>query len=283
MAVALIFLITSLGPPSGKNTVTDFPAGHLLTDILVNRFVIIGLVAGILIVTLISMMMIRLGQLKTQKELLMLEQRLLRSQMNPHFIFNSLMNIQSFMLSNDVNRANNYLIKFARLIRFTLENSRVEYVSFDRELDMIGNYLELQKLRYGNKLDYKINMDKDIVPEDIKVLPMLAHPFLEKAIEQGVLLKEGLGMILVEVHMQDKKLLLVIEDNGAGRKKAGEMKTEKFSGHNSFSLDITKDRIDLYNSGAKDKIGLNIEDVFSKETKEIAGTRVKLTLPLVKK
>ncbi len=247
-----------------------------------DRYIIIALGGVILIIILLFIMIYRQWQLKYHQRILSLEQRLLRSQMNPHFIFNSLMNIQNFMLSNDVKKANNYLTRFARLIRAILENSREEFISLEEEIDMLRNYLDLQKLRHNNKMDYEISIDEHIITEDVLMPPMLTQPFVENAIEHGIMLKEGKGLVNIEICQNNEYLLVIINDNGVGRKEAMARRETPQKTQRSLSTKITRERIELYNSKAKSKIELKISDIKDENAKTILGTSVKLKIPLSK-
>lgn len=247
-----------------------------------DRYIIIALGGVILIIILLFIMFYRQWQMKYHQRILSLEQRLLRSQMNPHFIFNSLMNIQNFILSNDVKKANNYLTRFARLVRAILENSREEFILLEEEIGMLRNYLDLQKLRHNSKLDYEILIDEHIMTEDILIPPMLTQPFVENAIEHGIMLKEGKGLVTIEICQNKEYLLVIIKDNGVGRKEAmARMETSQKT-QRSLSTKITRERIDLYNSKAKNKIELKISDIKDENAKSVLGTSVKLKIPLSK-
>jgi hypothetical protein len=247
-----------------------------------DRYIIIALGGIILIILLLFIMIYRQWQLKYQQRILSLEQRLLRSQMSPHFIFNSLMNIQNFMLSNDVKKASNYLTRFARLIRAILDNSREEFIQLEEEIHMLRNYLDLQKLRHNNKLDYEITVDENIITEDILIPPMLTQPFVENAIEHGVMLKNGKGFVSVEICQNNDYLLILINDDGVGRKESMARRDEQKNSQRSLSTLITRERIDLYNSKAKRKIELKISDIKDEEQRNVLGTSVKLKIPLSK-
>ncbi len=247
-----------------------------------DRIIIIAMGGVILIIVLLFIMIHRQGKLKYHQRILSLEQRLLRSQMNPHFIFNSLMNIQNFMLSNDVKKANNYLTRFARLVRSILENSREEFIRLEEEIHMLRNYLDLQKLRHDNKLDYEISIDEHITTEDILIPPMLAQPFIENAIDHGIMLKDGKGRVSIEICQNKEYLLVIINDNGVGRKESMARKEKTRKSQRSLSTLITRDRIELYNSKSKRKIELKISDIMDENEKNILGTSVKLKIPFSK-
>ncbi len=121
---------------------------------------------------------------------MLLKQRLLRSQMNPHFIFNSLSGIQNFIVTEKSTKASIYLSKFATLVRNILDSSVKEYVTLEKEIATIENYLELQKVRYAGKFEFSIKTDDAIDPESTMIPPMLAQPFIENAIEHGIVHSE---------------------------------------------------------------------------------------------
>ena len=146
-----------------------------------------------------------------------LEKQLLRSQMNPHFIFNSLTAIQGYFFDNQ-NAAITYLARFSKLVRQILENSRVEYVSMENEIKTIENYLSLQQLRFSSKFDYSIEVDPGINREMMHIPPMLAQPFVENAIEHGIMHKMGKGHIWIKYRMNNGMIDITVEDDGIGVK-----------------------------------------------------------------
>jgi tetratricopeptide (TPR) repeat protein len=146
----------------------------------------LGLIGMAVLILIIGGLMIRYNKTIAKHKNALLEQKLLRSQMNPHFIFNSLIAIQSFIYENNALTAGNYLSKFADLMRLILENSRQEYVKFEKEKKTLELYLELQALRFDQKFNYSIEVDPSIEMKGLKIPPMLAQPFLENAIEHGI-------------------------------------------------------------------------------------------------
>lgn len=222
----------------------------------------------------------RENKIRKQNKVLLLEQKLLRSQMNPHFIFNSLSSIQSFIFENNPMTAGSYLSQFAELIRSILYNSREEYISLDKELKTLKNYMELQQLRYNNKFDFHLEVDPDIDPEEISIPPMLAQPFIENAIEHGVKYIDEQGSILVNFNLLDQSLALTVEDNGIGLEAAKKLKNSKAGEHTSLATIITRERIDILNKSSRNKkYSVLIEEI--KEENTVRGTRVKFMLPLI--
>jgi len=227
----------------------------------------------------------------------MLKQQLFRSQMNPHFIFNSLGSIQSSIINEEPGKAIRYLSRFSKLMRNILDSSIEEVVPLEEELKTIENYLELQKVRYADKFDYTIDIDTDIDTETVMVPPMLAQPFIENAIEHGIKHKVGKGKIEIRIrrsthrlidasthrlidpstHRTPDPLIFEVEDDGIGRQKAQEILMQQDAKHKSLATVITRERIAALNRKSKKKITLEIIDL--KDEKGLArGTLVRFKL-----
>jgi tetratricopeptide (TPR) repeat protein len=216
------------------------------------------------------------GQL--EKTNLEIEQRLLRAQMNPHFIFNSLNSIQSFISENEANIAERYLSKFARLMRYILDNSSKPYISLDAEVNTLQLYMELERLRFDNKFDFHINVASDIDTEELAIPPMLAQPYIENAILHGMMYKEEKGNITIDFTCENDLVHCIIKDDGIGRKKAMEIKSKTTSAHQSRGMQVTKDRIDLMNQQKGAGIQVNITDL-ENENNTALGTLIELVIP----
>jgi len=234
----------------------------------ISILVVLGLIIGYLLV--------RQRALKVKHQSVNLEQRLLRSQMNPHFIFNSLIAIQSFVYKKDPVQAGDYIAKFAELVRIILEGSRVEFVKLEKEIKMLSLYFELQNLRFENKFKYRIEIGDDLDVERISIPPMLAQPFIENAIEHGLRYKEEMGFVHVAFKKTNECIFLIIEDNGVGRIKASEM--EKDKKYKSMAMAITKERLGIFRKKFNKQYAMNISDLFD-EAGESNGTKVTLEIP----
>ena len=216
---------------------------------------------------------------KTQFQLL--EQKLLRSQMNPHFIFNSLSSIQSFIFENNPLEAGSYLSRFAELIRSILYNSREEFITIEKEIKTLENYLELQQLRYNKKFDYILDVDPLIEADLIQIPPMLAQPFIENAVEHGIKHLEGRGLITITFTLksENNSIMLIVEDNGIGLDAAKKQKNEKRKSHTSLATVIANERIDIFNKGKRKKqFIMEIEEVKGSDG-IVNGTKVKFVIP----
>lgn len=200
----------------------------------------------------------------------------LRAQMNPHFIFNCLNSIDNLIQTNEKEKATTYLARFAKLIRAFLENSKSNAIPCWKDLEALKLYLELEALRWGKKISYTLNVAPEILQGDYKVPPMIIQPYVENAIHHGLLNKEsGECNLFIEVRTEKNHIIYTIEDNGIGRKRAMEYKLLNKPGHQSMGLDITKERINLFN---KDNNGsVTITDLYN-EHHEATGTRVNISI-----
>lgn len=208
----------------------------------------------------------------------LLKQKLLVSQMNPHFIFNSLNAIQNYIFKQDSFKAGTYLTQFSELIRMILDYSRKDFISIDDELKFLNNYLELQKLRFENKLEYTIDVASNIETEFVLIPPMLAQPFIENAIEHGIFHKETNGKIEIRLFFENGKLIYEIEDNGIGIEEAMKLKSKLKSSYESLATVITKERINSMNQEQKHLFAIDIIDKKNLQA-ESTGVKVKLVIP----
>ncbi len=244
-----------------------------------NRYFLFGSAGLSVMILMLGFILFRQNKLKTEQQMMVLQQRLFRSQMNPHFIFNSLASIQNFIVKQDSRKANIFLSKFSELVRSILDNSTQEYITFDKEISTIQNYLELQKVRYSDKFDYTIDVDEAIDTESLMIPPMLAQPVIENAIEHGIRHKETIGKIIIRFHLKDNTVMFEVEDDGIGREKAMEIIQKQDKEHKSFATAITRERIQVLNKKLKKKISMNILDL-KNEKDEPLGTRVMFEIPV---
>ncbi|WP_255075619.1 PAS domain S-box protein [Lacihabitans sp. CCS-44] len=205
-----------------------------------------------------------------------LELRALQMQMNPHFIFNALNSIQSYIINKEEQMANVYLTKFAALIRQFLDSSRSKYISLDEEIANLKLYVELEKLRFENKFDYVFEFDPKVNKYN-EIPTMLLQPFIENAINHGLRYKSSKGLLRVSFLDNDKNILVRIEDNGVGRKAAEKIKLLSSQGYKSQGLKITTDRIANYNKLNLENIEYKISDLL--ENSENIGTLVEIYFP----
>jgi ligand-binding sensor domain-containing protein len=215
--------------------------------------------------------------LKIEKQLFDIQQKALRLQMNPHFIFNSLNSIQSYILNNDVDLAINYLARFSQLMRLILSNSRESIIPLADELQAIRLFLEIEKLRFEDKFTYSILVDPKIDDEFTGVPPMVIQPYIENAIIHGMVHKTSPGHITIRFQEKKSRMLCSIEDNGVGRAKAAEIKRKSGLNTKSRGMMITKERLEILNMKSDEKFSIKVIDLKDANGNP-AGTRVELLI-----
>ncbi|MCF8388600.1 MAG: histidine kinase, partial [Bacteroidales bacterium] len=215
--------------------------------------------------------------LSIEKQMFDIEQKALQLQMNPHFIFNSLNSIQSFVISNDTDKAINYLAKFSHLMRLILANSRETYVPLKDELTALKHYMDIEKLRFDDKFDYEINISREIDEEFYEIPPMLLQPYVENAIIHGLINSEKKGRINISFNLEGGKIHCFIEDNGIGREQSEILKKQSGFNRKSRGLMITKERLELLSKQQKQKFSVKIIDLKNSRG-EALGTRVELII-----
>ncbi|MES2567559.1 MAG: histidine kinase [Bacteroidota bacterium] len=199
----------------------------------------------------------------------------IQSQMNPHFIFNSLNSIQDLILKGDVENSYSYITTFSNLVRRTLSYSEKDFIDFDQEIKLLELYLSLEKLRFKKELNYTIDI-KNV--EDIMLPPLLIQPFIENSLLHGLLHKEGQKHLKITFELKDT-LICTIEDNGIGREKSKAIKQRQRSEHESFSGKAIHKRFQILSTVFKGDFGYNYEDLCN-ENKEAIGTKVILSIPI---
>ncbi len=215
-----------------------------------------------------------------ERKLADMEMSALRAQMNPHFIFNSLNSIEYYIISNEPEKASDYLNRFSRLIRLILQNSKSTIVPLKDDLEALKLYIEIESMRFDNLFDYEIKIEEGMDIEKIKVPPMLLQPYVENAIWHGLLQKEGeKGRIDLILRRDNGSLICLIEDNGIGREAAEKLRSKSASRRKSFGMKITSDRLETLNQLANTKASVQIFDLKNNKD-EAKGTRVELVIPL---
>jgi len=203
------------------------------------------------------------------------EMKALRSQMNPHFIFNSLNSIGDYMAKNNVQEADRYLGKFAKLMRMILENSGQKDVPLADDLKALEMYMQLEALRMNNKFTYEIKVDDDIDKDITLIPPLILQPFAENSIWHGIAQKEGTGKFLIHIKKENEGVInCIVEDDGIGRKKSAAVKTTApRQDKTSLGMKITQARIDILNKIKNTKAAIQLCDLEQ-------GMRVEIRLPL---
>ncbi len=217
-----------------------------------------------------------------EKKLASVEMSALVSQMNPHFLFNSLNSIDSYIIKNQSFKASEYLNSFARLMRLILQNSRSNYISLQNEIEGLELYLQMECLRSEGLFSYSIDVDREVDIHKIEIPPMLIQPYLENAIWHGVRhLENGTrGRVDIHIAMQGEKLKITVLDNGVGRERSAEIQKRKTGSHKrSMGMQITKNRIEMINKLYNADASVVITDLYN-EAGQPAGTNVSLTIAI---
>ena len=238
------------------------------------NWVIYSLIFGIILLGLATFFFYRSNQQqKLANNLLALKS--LRSQMNPHFIFNALNSVNNFIAKSDERSANRYLSEFSTLMRSVLENSEEDFIPLSKELELLALYLKLEHSRFPEKFNYEINVDEQIDVSAFQIPPMLLQPYIENAIWHGLRYKDDKGFLHVDLRLKDMASIEIeITDNGIGRKKSTELKTQNQKKQKSKGMGNIKKRIAILNDMYKDKVDVHIADLES----DGSGTIVILTL-----
>ena len=244
---------------------------------LITFFSIIG---GLLLIGLVFVIFNRRQvkrRLTLQKEVAEYEQKALHLQMNPHFVFNCLGSISSFIVQNGTDQALKYLSKFSKLMRLTLEYSKGSIIPIDKEIESLQNYLELEQLRFHNKFEFKI-VSSEAVEFNMGLPPLLIQPFVENAILHGLVPKDSNGKIEIVFDVKDNQLICTITDDGIGISKSKEIKQNSMQAHQSMALEITKKRLEIMEATILKSAQIEIKEI--EENNQIKGTRVTLKLPI---
>nr|WP_262901780.1 histidine kinase [Chryseobacterium lathyri] len=184
----------------------------------------------------------------------------LRREMNPHFIFNSLNSVNHFIATNNELEANQYLTKFSKLMRGVMENSTEDFIPLQQELDLLQNYLALEKTRFVDKFDYEIRVDESLNMQSLKIPGMLVQPFLENAVWHGLRYRSEKGFLKLSFEKEDQHLKITIEDNGIGIEESKKQKTEHQKAREGRGMKNTLERIQLLNDLYKKDITCSVKD-----------------------
>jgi len=211
-----------------------------------------------------------------EQKTMQIEMMALRSQMNPHFLFNSLNSIRYMVMVNDNENATDYLSKFSKLLRMILSHSERNVIRLAEELSALRLYLDIEKRRFGDNFSYSIMMDEQIEAEALQIPPMLLQPFVENAIWHGLMpsTKTDKRTEVFIKKINDTLVEFLIKDNGVGRIKANELKEKSFKQHQSKGTEITNQRVDLFNRNYTNKIVISVNDLYEQNVP--VGTMVRI-------
>jgi len=249
-------------------------------------FLVVGLIAALVS----SFFLARINIIKKRNELMAEQQHLetelsqsqltaLRSQMNPHFMFNALNSIQEYTLTNQKELASDYLGKFSDLMRLYLNHSRLQTISLQDELEALELYLELEQLRFEDSFQYEVHKEKNVLLEDIDIPSMLIQPYVENAIKHGLFHRKTNRKLKVSFSLNESNALrCVIVDNGVGRKQSGMINQLRKNKPNSFATSAIQNRLVLLNKNRSRKIEVITIDLFN-DKQQASGTQVEIVIP----
>ena len=245
-----------------------------------NRNIWIIVIVTFLLLVAVLYFLYRQRLLQNQKRILTLEQDVLRTQMNPHFIFNALNSIKHYIINNEQKNAVHYLNKFSKLVRKILESSKLKEVSLQEELETMDLYMNIENIRFSNEIDYTISVDENLDLSTIKVPPLVLQPFLENALWHGLSSKKGNKKILLSVFKPSSDFIQIdIEDNGIGRTASAKIKAKKIINRKSIGIELTKERLQNFIKDFQNPFSLIFNDLFDEEEKP-KGTKVALKIPI---
>ena len=240
---------------------------------------LIGLL-GIILVSIIFTVYDRHKHLNQEKKILTLEQDMLRSQMNPHFIFNSLNSIKLYIINNEKENAVYYLNKFAKLIRKILVASSEKEIPLSNELDTMELYMNIENIRFSNAIDFKIIIDDSVNTNNIKVPALILQPFIENALWHGLSSIEKDKKIELKIEKNRRKHITIsITDNGVGREVSKEINKQKTIKRKSVGIELTKERLENFSKRYTNMYNIKIEDLYDEDGKA-SGTKVILDIPI---
>ncbi|MEC3905777.1 histidine kinase [Tamlana sp. 2201CG12-4] len=239
------------------------------------KLIIYSLIGGLLLLLVTAVLMFKyIKQQRLANNLLALKS--LRSQMNPHFIFNALNSVNSFIASNDERTANKYLTDFSLLMRAVLENSEADFIPLEKEIELLQLYTKLEHFRFKDKFDYTINVDENITVQDFVIPPMLLQPYIENAVWHGLRYKKTKGQLDIMIaQTKPDTISITITDDGIGREKSKALKTTNQKKQNSKGMGNIKKRVFILNDMYKDKVDVCISNF---KAEEDTGTKVVVTL-----
>jgi ligand-binding sensor domain-containing protein/two-component sensor histidine kinase len=245
-------------------------------------FFILALTSGIIAIYFITRWQVLKYETKKRKNLVInnkiiyLKQQALSALINPHFIFNCMNSIQHFLNRKDNNTANAYLADFANLIRMTMENAQEAFIALDKEISRIKLYLSLEKLRFGEKLNYKIVIDPFLNMSSVRIPNMILQQYIENAIWHGITPLDKGNIEIAFVKLNDSQIKITIKDDGVGLSYA---KQSALKTHTSFGMKLTAERLDLLSRLSGQHNTIEIKEQVDKNNK-VAGTLVQIILPL---
>jgi tetratricopeptide (TPR) repeat protein len=276
-------IILRYGSEKQKNQLAILAQENEIINLKLRRNRTTLLIGALLLVlfTLILYIIYRQYQLTSEKKVMTLEQTMLRSQMNPHFLFNSLNSIKHYIINNEQKNAVHYLNKFSKLVRKILETSSMKEISLEEELETITLYMNIENIRFNEEIDFGVEIDPRVNPASVKIPSLILQPFLENALWHGLSSKEGNKRIRITVSQDHPGLIrIAIRDNGIGREAAEKLKESKVLKRKSVGISITRERLANFSRIFQNSFDLSIRDLYAADG-TVEGTEVVLTIPTI--
>lgn len=233
-----------------------------------------------LLISVLGLLLYYRYKLKNQNKLVNMEQNLLRAQMNPHFIFNSLNSIKLFIIQNRPKDAVMYLGKFAKFVRSILQSTFEKEMTLQEEIDTMKLYVEIENTRFSDHVQFDVQVDNGLTPAEISIPPLLTQPFIENALWHGLSLKEDDKQLRIKISKLDAlHFLIEITDNGVGRKKAMEIKAARTFKRESVGIKLSKERLVHFSKKFKGQGDIKIIDLYDESGKPL-GTKIEIIVPM---
>lgn len=255
---------------------------HLKSTLLQNNY-FLSFITAILCGLIVLFYKSRIKSLKDSAQLKLnirkAQMAALQAQVNPHFIFNCLNSIDSYILSNETQKASEYLVEFSRLIRRILELSSSLRISLKEEINVLKLFLSMEKMRFGDKVSYQVNVSEDLDIDAIKLPPLIIQPYVENSIWHGLGHREEGGSITIDIYTKEEDIFIEVIDDGIGRKKSEEYQKSKIKSNKSFGTSVTMKRLKLLNQIPGTSATVYTDDVMDSHG-QVAGTKVTIQLPI---
>ncbi|WP_298882638.1 tetratricopeptide repeat protein [uncultured Polaribacter sp.] len=275
-------IIAKYDKEHSENQIKDLAKKNQIAQLQItrNRNIWIMVLSILALTTVVFFSISKQKGLKNEKRILSLKQDALRSQMNPHFMFNALNSIKLYIIENDQKKATSYLNKFSKLMRKILEASSIQETTLAEEIQTMKLYMSIENIRFSNEIDFNIVIDSNLSLETIKIPPLVLQPFLENSLWHGLSSKKEDKKITISIKkVSPEYIQIAIEDNGIGRKASAKIKAEKSINRKSIGINLTEDRLLNFSKNLKNDYSITYVDLEDKNI-HTTGTKVIIKLPL---
>jgi tetratricopeptide (TPR) repeat protein len=275
-------LITKYDKEHSENEIKNLAKKNQIAQLQItrNRNLWIMALSIFALITVVVFSVSKQKRLKNDKRILSLKQDALRSQMNPHFMFNALNSIKLYIIENDKKKATSYLNKFSKLMRKILEASSIQETTLAEEIETMELYMSIENIRFSNEIDFSVIIDSSLNLESIKIPPLVLQPFLENSLWHGLSSKGEGKKMTIHIHKISSDYIQIdIEDNGIGREASAKIKAEKSINRKSVGINLTKDRLTNFSKNLINDYSIIYKDL-KDENNNASGTKVVIKFPL---